>query len=154
MNIYVVRSNTVASISAGYGIIERTTGGNMLAVEVKVLSFAQVSIQRNAYLRIDGQVEVRDGVTTVYRSQFLGIQTSGSSAHSCEHHMLTLTDGSMDSVLVPWIDIQCQREDTITSVACVEWNSIGARRGETSAMLIECISLADGERFVEVIRWV
>ena len=152
VNIYVICCNTVTSICAGYCIIECTTGGNMLPVEVEVFSFAQVSIQCNAYLRVDSQVEVRDRVTSVDRRQFLGIHTSCGSAHSGKHNIFTFANSPIDSVLVLRIDIQCQREDTIAAVLSIEWNSICICFGEASAMAIERITLADGERFVEVVR--
>ena len=67
MNIHVVGRDTVTTVRSGYCVGYRTTGSDMLSVEVKVFSFAYMFVQSNTNLRIDGQIEVRDRVATVYR---------------------------------------------------------------------------------------
>ena len=90
---------------------------------------------------------MRDTIATVDSGSVLRVITSDGTALSVKDNIFIFADGMIDRILVLRIDIQCQREYTVTSIDCRERNSIGICFGEASAMAIERITLADGERF-------
>ena len=93
-----------------------------------------MSVDGDTYLRVDGQVEVRDTIATIDSGSMFRVVTSDVTALSVKDDIFIFADGSIDRILVTWIHIDRQREYTVASIDRCERNSIGARCDETSAM--------------------